>query len=75
MSRLLFLAAIVAVIYWVLKSYRGHSAGGSDRGAEDMVRCARCGVHFPKSEGVQADGKYYCSDAHRRASAAVPRQD
>lgn len=35
--------------------------------AEDMVRCAHCGVHLPLSEAIMAQGKYYCSEAHRLA--------
>ena len=33
---------------------------------EDMVRCARCGVHQPKSESILSEGEYYCSQEHRR---------
>lgn len=78
-SRLLFLAAVAAVVYWLLKSYRERlpkdSPNENGSAAEDMVRCAHCGVHFPKSEGVLANGKYYCSEAHQRASMAAPRRD
>lgn len=66
MSRLILLAAIIAVIYLVLKSYRGRSPKQPPERTEDMVRCAQCGVHLPRSESILADGKYYCSDAHRR---------
>jgi uncharacterized protein len=31
-----------------------------------MVRCARCGVHLPKSEGFLSQGSFYCSDEHRQ---------
>ena len=78
MSRLLFLAAVIALVYWLIKSYRKQLPGentqkenncGVDSSAqpEDMVRCAHCGVHLPKSESNQADGKFYCGEAHRRA--------
>lgn len=30
-----------------------------------MQRCTHCGVHFPASEAVMADGGVYCSVAHR----------
>jgi uncharacterized protein len=33
----------------------------------DMVRCAHCGIHIPKSEALQRDGLDYCSEAHRDA--------
>jgi uncharacterized protein len=40
------------------------SAPSPDQG-ESMQRCAHCGVHFPASEAVMADGGVYCSAAHR----------
>jgi len=40
------------------------AAPGSVRG-ESMQRCTHCGVHFPASEAVMADGGVYCSVAHR----------
>lgn len=69
MSRLLFLAVVIAVVYWLLKSYRRRLPKDEDRSgqAEDMVRCAQCGVHLPKRESILADGAYFCSEAHRRA--------
>jgi len=74
MSRLLFLAVIIAVVYWLLKSYRKRlpKDEGASGQAEDMVRCVHCGVHLPKRESILADGKHYCSEAHRRAHADKP---
>ena len=69
MSRLLFLAVVAIVVYRLLKSYRTHLPKDEDTSeqVEDMVRCMHCGVHLPKHEGILAGGKYYCSEAHRRA--------
>ncbi len=68
MSRLLFLFVVIAVVYWLLKSYRKQSAKQDVPAAssEDMVRCAQCGVHLPKSEARLSDGKFFCGEAHRR---------
>jgi uncharacterized protein len=33
---------------------------------EDMVRCAVCGVHLPRSESFTTAGQFYCTDEHRR---------
>ncbi len=67
MSRLLFLLAVIAVVYWLLKRYSKTSPRqDTDASGEDMVRCARCGVHLPKSESILSGGNYYCCDAHRR---------
>jgi len=44
----------------------------SDRSAtgrpEDMVRCAVCGVHLPRSESFTSRGQFYCTDEHRRSA-------
>ncbi|KAF1047243.1 MAG: hypothetical protein GAK35_00749 [Herbaspirillum frisingense] len=42
----------------------------SDSGAETMVQCAHCGIHFPVSEAVvHASGAHYCSEEHRRLAS------
>lgn len=67
MSRLLFLLAVVIVVYLLLRSFRRQAPKqDGSAAAEEMVRCAQCGVHLPKSESILAGGNYYCSDAHRR---------
>lgn len=67
MSRLLFLLAVIIVVYLLLRSYRRQSPRqDTSASAEEMVRCVKCGVHLPKSESILAGGNFYCSDAHRR---------
>lgn len=34
--------------------------------SETMLCCAHCGVYFPASEAVRADGRDYCGTAHAR---------
>jgi uncharacterized protein len=34
--------------------------------AEPMACCAHCGIYFPSSEAVRADGRDYCGTAHAR---------
>lgn len=59
------------LIYTLLKKYRT-SVERDERDAppaplqEDMVRCVKCGVHLPKSEGILSRGEFFCSDEHRR---------
>jgi len=67
MSRLFLLIAIAAVVYLLVKSYRKSAAPREQSAAEDMVRCAHCGVHFPKSEGILAGGNFFCGVEHRDA--------
>ncbi len=67
MSRLLLLIAIAAAVYLLIKSYRKEQPRQDRVISEDMVRCANCGVHLPKSESIQAEGQFYCSAEHRDA--------
>ena len=68
MTRLFLLAAIVAVVYLLVRSYRNHTPSTLDESAtEDMVRCAHCGVHLPRGESIRSAGHYYCSVEHRDA--------
>jgi uncharacterized protein len=70
MSRLIMLVVIAALVYLLIKSYRRNTPGQDkdvSTDAEDMVRCAKCGVHLPKSESVMSQGQFFCSAAHRDA--------
>lgn len=67
MSRLLFFIAIAFVIYLLIKSFRRNTPPQNPGVAEDMVRCAQCGVHLPKSESVREQDKDFCCAAHRDA--------
>lgn len=69
MFKLIVLVAVVMAVYSLLKGYgrsvQRHHAPRAE-GVEDMVRCARCGVHLPKSESILSRGAFFCSDEHRR---------
>ncbi|MGB9094708.1 MAG: PP0621 family protein [Gallionella sp.] len=67
MSRLLMLVAIGAAVYWLLRSYGKEVSRQDHPVVEDMVRCAHCGVHIPRSEGIASGGKFFCSAGHRDA--------
>ena len=82
MSRLLFwLALAVLVVMAVRSKLRGSGIGPSEpprpgpqgqgpaAAVESMACCAHCGVYFPASEAVCADGLDYCSPAHVRLPA------
>jgi uncharacterized protein len=67
MSRLILLFALVAIVYWLFKSYRKPpQKTAQPETSEEMVRCAHCGVHLPKSESILAGGEFFCSASHRR---------
>jgi uncharacterized protein len=82
LGKFLLLVALAAIVYFLLRNYKRAIARqqSEDQAApraarpagEDMVRCAHCGVHMPRSESYLSDGKLYCSDEHRRLG---PRAD
>jgi len=67
MSRLLLIIAIAAVVYLLFRSFRKNAPRQDKPVVDDMVRCAHCGVHLPKGESVQVDGKFFCGSEHRDA--------
>jgi uncharacterized protein len=73
MSRLILMIVIFGIVYFLLKSY-SRKEQLKDQAppppkAQDMVSCAFCGVHLPKSESLFVGGKYYCCTAHSRNQA------
>lgn len=71
MGRLIFLLAVIAAVYWLLRTYLNPSSGpAKSESSEQMVRCEQCGVHLPQSESILAAGNYYCCDAHRLQHAS-----
>ena len=67
MSRLLLIIAIVVVVYLLIRSFRKSAPRQDKPVVDDMVRCTHCGVHLPKGESIQADGRFFCCIEHRDA--------
>lgn len=67
--KLMLLALGVWVIYLIFKSY-GRSIKQDveprNEAGEDMVRCAHCGVHLPRSESIVSQGEFFCTNEHRQ---------
>jgi uncharacterized protein len=74
MMRLLFWIALIVLVVMavrskakgVLRQHQQPQQPKAEPEAETMSRCAHCGIHFPASEAVRADGLDYCSPAHVR---------
>lgn len=77
MWRLFFLGLIVWFVVYMFKRNMSQSgtnktngekpAGGDNIESEkniEMVKCATCAVHLPRSEAFLVNGKFYCSQAH-----------
>ena len=70
MSKIVILAIAFAAAFWLLRGLRKRSAHKTPPPAkpdvEDMVRCARCGVHLPRGEAFMTQQRYFCSSQHER---------
>lgn len=76
MTKYLLLAAFAWLAWslWRKPRKRGSDARQvAERGVEQMVVCAHCGVHQPLSESLQVGEHYYCCAAHRRDAEAGGR--
>ena len=74
MGKYLLLLAGVLVLYWIIRAgirrraerAARDAAAGRNKIADDMVRCADCGVHLPRGESLTVKGQFYCSAEHQR---------
>jgi len=70
-TKLLLLVIAAAVVYFLVSGYarkRSRSSAAAPS-AESMVPCAHCGVNVPRSEAIEAAGRFFCSEEHRRAAS------
>ena len=66
MGRVLTLIILAALVWWVFRSFmraqvRDEAPRGRSLEAEDMVKCARCGVNMPRSEAREDGGRVVCA--------------
>jgi uncharacterized protein len=70
MGKLIVLVLLVAVAIWLVRrALRSGQQSGVDRKPPvhgDLVSCAHCGMHVPRSEARAAGGGLYCSEDHAR---------
>jgi len=74
MGKLLVLILLVVLAVWLIRralraANRGDTPQAKSPEVGDLVRCARCGVHLPRSEARQADGLLFCGEEHARLGA------
>lgn len=85
MSRIVFWVALAVLVWFAIRAKLRANARRSQAhvpprqesaappvAIENMTSCAYCGLHFPSSEAVHADGRDYCSPAHVRLPPAQP---
>ena len=70
MGRVVLLLIIGFVVYLAFRGFfrvqtRGANPPARSVKGEEMVACARCGVHLPRSDALNEAGLYYCQDNPR----------
>lgn len=72
--KFLVLIAVVLVLVWLARGQRKpvlpprpRQDAAPEGEQEDMVSCAHCGVHLPRSEALLGRGGVFCGEAHRSA--------
>jgi uncharacterized protein len=79
MGRLLVLVVLIVIAAWLLRrALRRHEHSVDPRAdapaakpAEELVRCARCGLLLPRGEARLAAGRAYCTEEHARLGPAT----
>jgi uncharacterized protein len=72
MRLILLILLVVVAIWFVRRMLRGaahKNAAEKPPVAGELVSCARCGMHLPRSEAREAAGALYCSEEHARLGA------
>lgn len=63
------LVLIVMLVVWLARRERPRPAPPNKpeapRALEDMVSCAQCGMHLPRSDALPGRGGLYCGEPHR----------
>ncbi|HUL64167.1 MAG TPA: PP0621 family protein [Burkholderiaceae bacterium] len=77
MGRILFWVVLGFVAYivwrwWGQQRLRDEqsAATGQKKIEDTMVPCDVCGLNVPQSEAFPGNGRWYCSDEHRRRGPA-----
>ena len=68
MGRLVVLVVLVVLAVWLVRRAL-RRARHEDRPLArqgELVQCAYCGVHLPRTEARQTEGVIYCSEEHSR---------
>lgn len=77
----LLIIALVLVVFWIWRisrdrqnhAARSHPPRGQaspEKEITEMVACALCKVHLPRSEALIGRDGCYCSEAHRHEAGA-----
>ncbi|GAC1659514.1 MAG: PP0621 family protein [Vulcanimicrobiaceae bacterium] len=76
MARLVALVLLIAAAIWLIRRAWRRVQQEDDARQKpavegELVRCARCGVHLPRSEAREVGDALYCSEEHARLGPAA----
>ena len=77
MGRLVVLIVLVVLAVWLVRrALRASARSGLTRepgpAQQDLVSCARCGMHLPRADAREAGGRLYCGEEHARLGTGGP---
>ena len=64
MNQVLLLIAIISLVYFITRVSRSKNKNISSDSSE-MVKCSTCGLNLPKSDALEGDKAWYCSEEHK----------
>lgn len=70
--RLIILGIVIYLVWQLIKRWQNKPSSRVSHTRDkridgSMVRCDYCGLFVPKDEAIEANGRHYCSEAHRLA--------
>jgi len=72
LSRLIILVAIIWLGWFLYQRYQQKIVNQLQKGMKKkeiksavIVKCVACGLHVPKGEAIEDNGKFYCSTDHK----------
>lgn len=70
MIKILLLIVIGFAVWAVIRTYQRSlnkpPVSEREKAAEDMVKCAHCGVNLPRSESIYSGGDFFCTPEHKQ---------
>jgi uncharacterized protein len=68
--KILLLMVVGFAVWSVIRAYQRSlnkpPASTGEKAAEDMVKCAHCGVNMPRSEAILSGGEFFCTPEHKQ---------
>jgi uncharacterized protein len=68
---LLLVLAFAALLWWLRRPSPVQPKSPGAASAEEMLACARCGLHIPRRESrLDSTGRAFCSELHAELGPA-----